>query len=301
MLEQHFVNGLMLGALYGLIAVAFSMVYGILQLVNFAFGEVFMFSAFFAVLLMGANVTGFPVSLPQLPFAIAFLIAVALGALLGVVIERVAFRPLRGAPVYATLISAIAVSMLLRGVAQGLFGAAETPYPDPIGGPAIEIGGVRVQPLNLVILAVAVGATLVNSWIVQRTAIGREMRATTQDREVATLMGVDVNHVVAVTFLISSALAAVAGILYGANFRFAQASMGFLPSLKGLIGAVIGGIGNIQGAFLGGMILGLVESLGAGLVPGGAAYRDAIAFLVLGVVLWIRPQGLLGNRTAWRA
>lgn len=298
MLEQHLVNGLMLGALYGLIAVAYTMVYGIVELVNFAFGEVFMFAAFFTVLLMGSQAVFFEttVGMPALPFVLALPLAVAGGAVLGVAIERIAYKPLRRAPRLAPLISAIAVSIFLQGLGQLLFGGAETPFPDPIGGSAIQLGTVRLQPLSLVILAVALAAMAILWLVVQRTPIGRAMRATAQDPDAAVLQGIDIDRVIVVTFLIGSAFAALAGVLYGANFRFAQPAMGFLPGLKGLIAAVLGGIGNIPGAFLGGMVLGMAESLGAGLIPGGAPYRDAIAFAVLGAMLWFRPQGLLGAR-----
>ena len=222
-------------------------------------------------------------------------------AILGGLIERIAYKPLRRAPRLAPFISAIGVSIFLQGLGQSIFGTSETPFPNPVGGPPIIIGNVRVQPLSVLILVIALGAMAALALLVRSTPIGRAMRASAQDPDAATLVGINVDRIILVTFMLGSALAGLAGILYGANFGFAHYYMGFIPTLKGLVAAVLGGIGNIPGAFLGGMVLGIVESLGAGLVPGGAPYRDAIGFAILTILLWLRPQGLLGVRLRERA
>lgn len=295
---QTLVNGLAVGGIYGLLAVAFSVVYGVLRMVNFAFGEVFMFGAFgaFVAAQTEASIAGHSIAMPSAPSGVAIAIGIMVGGLVGVLVERVAYRPLRSAPILSMMITAIAVSMLLRALGQYLFGAAQTGVPAPDLGPSIGLLGARVQRIDMVIFVVALVAIAVFAAIVRYSPIGRAIRAVAEDLDAAKLMGISVDRVIAVTFLLGSIMAAIAGILYSQRYSFAAASMGFVPTLKALVAAVLGGIGNIPGAFLGGLVIGISEELAANYVPQGSAYRDVVAFTVLGLILWLRPQGLLGRR-----
>lgn len=297
-MTQSLVNGLAVGGIYGLLAVAFSVIYGVLGLVNFAFGEVFMFGAFGALVASRSSVeiAGHQVGMPGLPWWLAIPVGVVVGGCAGVVVERLAYRPLRKAPILAMLITAIAVSMLLRAIGTFLFGAAQVGVPQPELGDAFVVLGARVQRIDVVIFVVAVLVTVAFAAVVGRTPIGRAIRATAQDEDAARLMGIGVNRVVTATFFLGSCLAAVGGILFSQRYSFASATMGFVPALKALVAAVLGGIGNIPGAFLGGLVIGVAEEFAAAYVPQGSAYRDVVAFGILALILWLRPQGLLGRR-----
>jgi branched-subunit amino acid ABC-type transport system permease component len=297
-MTQTLINGLAVGGIYGLLAVSFSVVYGVLGMVNFAFGEVFMFGAFGALVAAAANtqIAGTDFTGPALPQWAAIGIGLLVGAIVGLLIERIAYRPLRNAPILSMLITAIAVSMLLRAVGTFFFGAARTPVPVADLGGAIPFLGALIQPIDLVIFAVAVVVTAAFWALVRFSPIGRAIRATAQDKDAARLMGIGVDRVISTTFVLGSILAALAGILYSQKYGFAAATMGFIPGLKALVAAVLGGIGSIPGAFVGGVVIGLVEELAAAYVPQGSAYRDVIAFGVLVLILWLRPQGLLGRR-----
>jgi branched-subunit amino acid ABC-type transport system permease component len=277
---QEIINGLAVGGIYGLLAVAFSVVYGVLGMVNFAFGEIFMFGAFGALVAGQTNsvIAGNSVEGAALPTWLAILIGLLVGSIIGWLIERVAYRPLRSAPILSMLITAIAVSMLLRAVATFIFGAAQVPVARPALGDPILLLGARIQRMDLVVLVVAVLVTLAFWSVIRFTPIGRAIRATAEDKDAARLM------------------AAIAGILYSQRYGFAAATMGFLPGLKALVAAVLGGIGSIPGAFIGGLVLGVSEELAASYVPQGSAYRDVIAFGILVIILWLRPQGILGRR-----
>lgn len=292
---QELVNGLSVGGIYGLLAVAFTVVYGVLGMVNFAFGEIFMFGAFGALVAGGWTLAN---GEPAIPAPLAIAIGIVVGALLGALIERLVYRPLRTAPMLSMLITAVAVSMFLRAVGTFFFGTAQTSVPRPDLGPAFTGLGVRIQPMDVLICTVAVLATLAFWAAIRFTPIGRAIRATAEDKDASRLMGINVNLVVTVTFLLGSAMAALAGILYSQRYGFASPEMGFVPGLKALVAAVLGGIGSIPGAFLGGLILGVAEELAAAYVPEGSAYRDVIAFALLVLILWLRPQGLLGRRVA---
>lgn len=299
---QYLVNGLMLGGIYGLMAVAFTLVYGVLGLVNFAFGEVFMFGAFGALFTMtgSAAIMDDAIAWPQGGFALAIVVGMVVGAIVGVLVERIVYRPLREAPVLTLLIASIAASLFLRSLGQLLFGANEQSFPNPVEGDSVGLLGTTVQRVDLLILVTGLATMAVLAVIVNRTAIGRGIRATAQDREAARLMGINTELVVVATFALGSMLAALSGVLYAAKYQFVEPTMGFVPALKALVAAVVGGIGNIPGAFIGGLLLGAVESLGAAYVPNGSAYREVIAFLVLGLLLWLRPQGLIGPRLTER-
>jgi branched-chain amino acid transport system permease protein len=307
---QQLINGLMLGCLYALIAVGYTMVYGIIELINFAFGELFMFGAFITIMMMVDEISlfGATVAMPGLPFFLAALIAMLCVALMGVVIERLAYRPLRNAPRLAALISAIGVSVLLQNVAQSIFGSNQVRFPPitifstPEGDPKFfAAGGVQVTYTQVMVVVITVVVMVALSQYVKRTRMGKAMRASAQDKRTAALMGVNVNMVIAVTFLIGSAMGALAGSLYGAVYNAAWPLMGFVPGLKAFIAAVLGGIGNIFGAFLGGILLGVIEALGSAYLPMGSRYRDAFAFVILILILSFKPTGLLGSPISQKA
>ena len=298
----------MLGSLYALIAVGYTMVYGIIELINFAFGELFMFGAFISIVMMvdSMAIFGQQINLPGLHFLLAVPISMAVVAGMGVAIDRVAYRPLRNAPRLAALISAIGMSILLQNVAQAMFGSSQVFFPDigmftgDNGLPKyITVSNAQITYLQIFVVAVTVLAMLILNFFVQRTRIGRAMRAAAQDKSTSALMGVNVNRVIAITFIIGSAMGALAGGMYGAIYHFAKPDMGFIPGLKAFIAAVLGGIGNIPGAFLGGITLGVIESLGSAYIS--SEYRDAFAFVILILLLIFKPSGLLGSHISEKA
>lgn len=302
-MTQYLINGLMLGGIYGLMAVAYSLVYGVLGLVNFAFGEIFMFGAFIALFAMQGQIPVIDTSIGfiDVGFPLALLVGIVAAGLLGVLVERIAYKPLRSAPMLTMLIATIAASLALRSAAQIIFGDGQHPFPDPVAGGSIEFLGATIQRIDLLVLAVGAVVMVALTTAIGKTSLGRAIRATAQDPATARLMGISVDRMILWTFMIGSALAGLAGILYAAKYQFVDPIMGFLPSLKALVAAVVGGIGNVPGAFIGGLLIGLIESFAGGYIPGGSAWRDAIVFVVLGVMLWVRPQGLLGIRVVERA
>ena len=304
-LLQQVINGLILGSLYALVALGYTMVYGILELINFAHGEVVMLGAMVAVTVLAALVGA------GLPGPLAMLIALAVAApacmLTALLIERVAYRPLRRAPRLAPLITAIGASIVLQNLAMIIWGRQYLAFPPVLDLQVYEWLGAtitNVQITIVVVAAISMGGLLL---LVNRTRLGRAMRATAQNQEVAGLMGVDVNRVIATTFAVGAALAAVAGLLVAAYYGIAHYNMGFILGLKAFTAAVLGGIGNIPGAVLGGVLLGIMESLGAGYIGDltggflGSHYQDIFAFFILILVLVFRPSGLLGERTPERA
>ncbi len=301
---QQIVNGLVQGSIYALVALGYTMVYGILGLINFAHGDICMIGALTALTV--AQVLA-AMGLPApLVLALAALAAVAVCCALGVSIERAAYRPLRRAPRLAPLITAIGVSVLLQYSAALVWGKQYLSMPELVKPSDIEMGGVHLTDLQafIFLLACAVMAALL--WFIRSTRAGRAMRATEQNPDVAGLMGVDVNHVIAVTFLVGSAVGAIAGMMVVLYYGIGHYFMGFMLGLKAFTAAVLGGIGNVAGAMVGGMLLGVVESLAAGYIGDltggvlGSNYRDIFAFLVLVLVLVFRPSGLLGERVADR-
>jgi branched-chain amino acid transport system permease protein len=302
---QQLINGLVLGSIYALVALGYTMVYGILELINFAHGEVTMIGAMVAlavmVPLLGA---GLPVVLVLL---LAILAAIAACMLLGYTIERIAYRPLRRAPRLAPLITAIGVSIVLQNAAMLIWGRGYISFPPILHRETHEFMGAVVTDLQMAIVALSVVIMVGLVYLVERTRLGRAMRATAQSREVAELMGVNVNTVISATFVIGSALAAIAGVMVSAYYGLAHYYMGFMLGLKAFSAAVLGGIGNIAGAMLGGLLLGVIEALGAGYIGDltggflGSNYQDVFAFMVLILVLVFRPSGLLGERVAQRA
>jgi branched-chain amino acid transport system permease protein len=289
-LVQHLLTGLSVGAVYALIALGYTMVFGVLQLINFAHGDLVMVGAFVAY--YAAKWTGAQASWPLA--AGVMLLSMAAAAGLGFLIERAAYRPLRGQPRITALITAIGVSMLLENGGQLLFGAEPR---HPLWTPTLEpvrLGSLTFQPVELVTLLVAVGIMLALRFIVFRTKFGLAMRAVAHDPKVASLVGVPVDRVISLTFMLGSALAAAAGLLYSLTYPKIDPFMGLQPGMKAFIAAVLGGIGNVPGAMVGGVVLGLSEELVAGYVS--SSLRDAFAFALLIGVLLFKPTGLFGSR-----
>jgi branched-chain amino acid transport system permease protein len=296
-LPQTIVNGLTLGSVYALIALGYSMVYGILRLLNFAHGDVYMIGAYigYAVLIMLVPATGPLVPLP-LVILLMLLLAMLGCGLIGVTIERFAYRPLRNAPRIAPLISALGVSFILQNLIQ----LTVSPRPLSYGSgtlipveSGVGLGDLRIHTARLLVLGVTVILMVALTYFVRRTRLGRAMRAVAMDIDAAAMMGVNVDRVIVVTFLIGSALAGVAGVLVGIVFFSIQHTMGFLAGLKGFTASVVGGIGNIPGAVVGGLLLGLAEAFASVYIS--VTFKDAIAFIILVVVLLIKPSGLLGQ------
>jgi len=302
---QQLINGIVLGSIYALVALGYTMVYGILGLINFAHGEVVMIGAMVALAVIHA-LAG--VALPG-PIIVLFGLLVAIPAcmLLGYGIERVAYRPLRHAPRLAPLITAIGVSIVLQNLAMMIWGRQYIAFPSLLPTANFSLGEAHITGLQIfiVLLSTALMAALI--FLVQKTRLGRAMRATAQNPEVASLMGVNTHQIVSLTFIIGSALAAVAGLMVSAYYGLAHYYMGFMLGLKAFSAAVLGGIGNLGGAMLGGLLLGIIESMGAGYIGPltggflGSHYQDVFAFFVLILVLVFRPTGLLGERVAERA
>ncbi len=293
-LLQQILNGLSLGSIYALIALGYTMVYGILKLINFAHGEVFMIGAYagyFAALglgVQGYGTRGFPLYLAIL----VLVIAMAVAAALGVTIELLAYRPVRSAPRLTPLITAIGVSLFLQNAAMLAFTPNPRPYPPILREVRFELGGVIVTNVKLTIFVVAIALMIGLNWFIQRTWTGKAMRAVSTNMDAARLMGVDTDRVIRATFAVGSALAAAGGILFGLDQITINPLMGVLTGLKAFVAAVLGGIGNIRGAVLGGLLIGLAEQITAGYLS--PDYRDAITFVILIIILILRPEGLLG-------
>ncbi|WP_324779725.1 branched-chain amino acid ABC transporter permease [Thiobacillus sedimenti] len=304
---QQLINGLVLGSVYALVALGYTMVYGILELINFAHGEITMMGAMVALAVAGALALAAPGLPGVLVLGAGLAVAIPVCVALGLVIERVAYRPLRHAPRLAPLITAIGVSIILQNVAMLIWGKQYIPFPAILPEGRHHVLGATISDIQVAILVLALLIMLALVMVVQKTRLGRAMRATAQSRQVASLMGVDVNRVIAATFAIGSALAAVAGVMVSAYYGLAHYYMGFLLGLKAFSAAVLGGIGNLRGAMLGGLLLGLIESFGAGYIGDltggflGSNYQDVFAFFVLIAVLVFRPSGLLGARVVERA
>jgi len=322
---QQLINGLTAGSVYAVVALGYTMVYGIIQLINFAHGEVVMIGAMVAFTVINALA---PSGLP--PLAVVLIgtgCAVPVCMLVGYSMERLAYRPLRGAPRLAPLITAIGVSIILQHLALMIWSRNIMAFPQIIESRTYFIAGAAITTVQIAILGICVLLMGALALLVYRTPLGTAMRATAQNPQVAGLMGIDVNRVIAATFVIGAALGAVAGVLFGTYYGIAQYTMGSVLGLKAFSAAVLGGIGNIPGAMLGGVLLGLVEALGAGYIGDltdlcqygwlsglidacaggghfilfGSNYQDVFAFVVLILVLVIRPSGLLGERVGERA
>ncbi len=306
---QQIINGLVLGSIYALIALGYTMVYGVLGIINFAHGEVLMIGAMVSLSLLRLilNLTS---DLPGwLTLLIILPLTMAACAGLSYWIERIAYRPLRNAPRLAPLISAIGMSILLQTIAMLIWSRNPMTYPQLLPSSPIEVfgSGATITGKEIVIIGVAFAVMCGLLFLVEKTKLGRAMRATAEQTQIAALMGVNPNRVISITFMLGGALAGLAGVMIASNYGNVHFYMGFIPGLKAFTAAVLGGIGNLQGAMLGGLLLGLIESLGAGYIGEltggvfGSNYQDIFAFLVLILVLVLRPTGLLGEKVSDRA
>ena len=304
-LIQQIINGLVLGSIYALVALGYTMVYGIMGLINFAHGEVVMIGAMVALMMIKLlAASGLPM---PLVVVIALSVAALACMLVGYTIERVAYRPLRHAPKLAPLITAIGVSIVLQHLAMLIWGRNYLSFPAIFPATQYEILGATITTVQIAIVVIA--ALMMSALIVliSKTRMGRAMRATSENPPIAQLMGVNINQIISLTFVIGSALAAVAGLMVSANYSIVHYAMGAMLGMKAFTAAVLGGIGNVVGAMLGGVLLGLIESLGAGYIGDltggvfGSNYQDVFAFLVLIGVLVFRPSGLIGEKVSERA
>lgn len=282
---QQLVNGISMGSIYALIALGYTMVYGIVKLINFAHGDVFM---------VGAFIGFYSITIFHLGFFPALLISMAACAIFGVLIERIAYKPLRNATRIAALITAIGVSLFIEYGTIYIRGAQLESYPDNIVPlKNFEIFGVTISGKSILILAVSIFLMILLQFIVHKTKIGKAMRAVSHDMDAARLMGINVNNTISATFAIGSALAGAAGVIFGMYYTKIEPLMGIIPGLKAFVAAVFGGIGIIPGAMTGGILLGVIEALVS--ATGGSLWRDAVAFVVLILILIFRPAGLLGK------
>ena len=302
---QQIINGLVQGSIYALVALGYTMVYGIMGLINFAHGEVVMIGTLVTITVAGLLIkVGMPVALAGLAGLItAILCCMALGWGL----ERIAYRPLRNAPRLTPLITAIGMSIVLQNLAMIIWGRNYLTFPPLLPKMDFEFAGANFTLVQVVIVLVSAATMGGLLFLVYRTKLGMAMRATSQNPAVASLMGVNINRVIAAAFVIGSALGAVAGVMVGTYYEIAHYQMGFMLGLKAFTAAVLGGIGNLAGAMLGGVLLGLIEALGAGYIGDltggflGSHYQDIFAFVVLIVVLMFKPSGLFGEKTGDRA
>ena len=306
-LLQQIINGLVLGSMYALVALGYTMVYGIINLINFAHGEVLMVGALTSWTIIGLMKDAMPGTPGWVVLIVAMVISCVVAAALNFVIEKVAYRPLRNSPKLAPLITAIGVSILLQTLAMIIWKPNYKPYPTLLPSTPFDIGGAVITPTQIMILGLTAVSLATLMYLVNHTRLGRAMRATAENPRVAGLMGVKPDMVISATFIIGAILAAIAGMMYASNYGTAQHTMGFLPGLKAFTAAVFGGIGNLAGAVVGGILLGLIESIGSGYIGTltggllGSHYSDIFAFIVLIIVLTLRPSGLLGERVADRA
>jgi branched-chain amino acid transport system permease protein len=306
-LLQQIINGLVLGSMYALVALGYTMVYGIINLINFAHGEVLMVGAMVSWAVLAPLQATWPGAPGWCLLLISFLLACTVTATLNYTIEKWAYKPLRKAPRLAPLITAIGVSILLQTLVMIIFKPNHKPYPALLPTEPIELAGAVITPTQVAILGLTAASLAVLMWLVHATPLGRAMRATAENPQVASLMGVKPDRVISATFIIGAILATLAGIMWAANYGTVQHAMGFLPGLKAFTAAVLGGIGNLAGAVVGALLLGLIESIGSGYIGDltggvlGSQYTDIFAFAVLIIMLTLRPSGLLGERVADRA
>ncbi|BCB96387.1 branched-chain amino acid ABC transporter permease [Dissulfurispira thermophila] len=296
MLLQQLINGLTLGGVYAIIAIGYTMVYGILELINFAHGEIYMLGAYLGIIFLSFfTVIGLTaVSLP-LAFILTIILTVIFCSAYGFTIEKVAYRPLRNAPRLSPLISAIGVSIFLQNYVMLTQGATDKVFPHRFGESGIQFMDVNITYLQVIIISVSGLLMFSLHLFIQKTRIGKAMRATAQDKTMAALVGINVDSIISVTFLIGAGLAAVAGVMVASYYGLVNYFIGYIAGIKAFTAAVLGGIGNIPGAMLGGIILGLMESIGAAYIS--SEYKDAYAFVMLIIILLIKPTGILGKAT----
>ncbi|MCT4377802.1 branched-chain amino acid ABC transporter permease [Leuconostoc falkenbergense] len=281
---QQVINGLMLGSVYALLALGYTMVYGIIKLINFAHGDIYMLGAYFGY---------FFIKVLHLNFFIALVLAMAVSAVIGVLIEYIAYRPLRHSPRIAVLISALGISFLLENGMTYLYGSDQRSFPQAIKTVQYHFYGIQVSNIQLIIAVTSVVLMLLLTYVVKRTKMGRAMRAVSADPDAATLMGININHTISFTFAIGSALAAAGGVLIGLYYNSIDPLMGMTPGLKAFVAAVLGGIGIIPGAAVGGWLIGILETMVQ--ATSFSAYKDAVVYAMLIVILLIKPTGILGK------
>ncbi|KMY81184.1 ABC transporter permease [Leuconostoc mesenteroides subsp. dextranicum] len=281
---QQLINGLMLGSVYALLALGYTMVYGIIKLINFAHGDIYMLGAYFGY---------FFIKVLHLNFFIALILAMAVSAIIGVVIEYIAYRPLRHSPRIAVLISALGISFLLENGMTYLYGSDQRSFPQAIKTVQYHFYGIQVSNIQLIIAVTSIVLMLLLTYIVKNTKMGRAMRAVSADPDAALLMGININHTISFTFAIGSALAAAGGILIGLYYNSIDPLMGMTPGLKAFVAAVLGGIGIIPGAAVGGWLIGILETMVQ--ATAFSDYKDAIVYAMLIVILLIKPTGILGK------
>lgn len=284
--SQQLINGLALGSVYALLALGYTMVYGIIKLINFAHGEIYMIGAFSGY--FAANTLG-------LSLVPTLIIAMVISAIVGIIIEKVAYKPLRKSPRITLLITAIGVSLLLQNAMALIVGANPKAFPELIENKMISLGGVQINNKTILMFVVSAVLVLILQFIVYKTKVGKAMRAASFDTEASQLMGINVDNTISLTFAIGSALAGIAGVLVAITYPSITPYMGTMPGLKAFVAAVLGGIGSIPGALLGGFLMGIIETLTKAYIS--TSFSDAIAFSVLIIILLIKPSGLLGKKT----
>ncbi|HMK43714.1 MAG TPA: branched-chain amino acid ABC transporter permease [Dissulfurispiraceae bacterium] len=294
---QQLMNGLTLGSVYAIIALGYTMVYGILELINFAHGEVYMLGAYLGIIFL-AVLTAWGVTAVSLPLALllTLLLSIIVCSAYGLTIERVAYRPLRNAPRLSPLISAIGISIFLQNYVMLTQGATDMAFPVHFSDARLEIAGVDITWLQALILLISSLLMVGLHLFIGHTRLGKAMRATAQDKMMASLVGIDVNSIIALTFVIGAGLAAVAGVMVAAYYGLVNYFIGYIAGIKAFTAAVLGGIGSIRGAMLGGIVLGLVESIGSAYIS--SEYKDAFAFVILIIILMIKPSGIFGREVA---
>lgn len=283
---EQLINGLSVGSVYALIALGYTMVYGVARMINFAHGDIIMVGSY--TLYVCYNILG-------MPEIVSIIITIIFCSLLGITIERIAYKPLRKASSLAVLITAIGMSYLLQALALLIFGANPITFPSIINAPPVKIGRVTISGITIITFIVTVICMLALTYFINRTKAGSAMRAASEDKPAAELMGINVNKTISMVFAIGSALAGVAGILYISQYPYLMPTLGGMPGIKAFVAAVIGGIGNIPGAMLGGILLGVIESLSKAYIS--TQLSDAIVFGVLVLVLLVKPSGLLGRNS----
>ncbi len=285
---QQIIYGLTLGCLYGLLAIGYTMVYGVLRLINFAHGDLFMVASYVAF---------FGIVMFSLPWPLAFVGAALITGVIGILIDRGAYKPIRNSPRISALITAIGVSFLLENLALVLIGGRPKPFPIPmLFNGSLTAGQLKIPVLSIWVLGVTLALLIAVLAIVRRTRIGMAMRALSRDMETVSLMGIDVNRVISFTFALGSVLAAFGGVMWSMKYPAVDPFMGVIPGLKAFVAAVLGGIGNVTGAAIGGIILGLAEVLIVAIEPDWSGYRDAIAFCIMILILLTRPTGIMGEK-----
>ncbi len=297
---QQLINGLTVGSVYALIALGYTMVYGIIELINFAHGEIYMVGAYLGIIFLTIlSVMGFTSSSPVLPLLIAFVGSCVYCGAYGFALERVAYRPLRGAPRLSPLISALGMSIFLQNFVMLTQGTRDKVFPQLFPLTGVDVLGAKITYLQIVIMVSSAVLMIGLQLFIRKTALGTAMRATAQDMRMAGLVGINVNRVISVTFIIGSILAAAAGVMIGLYYGLVNFFIGYIAGIKAFTAAVLGGIGNIPGAMIGGILLGLVESFGAGYIS--AEFKDVFAFCILIVILILKPTGILGEEVRGKA